>query len=165
MGASRARDNSGATPGSDRGRVRACRGRARTRAAGSGPHSGQGRLAHLPVGIAALSWHASSTRTRPSPLIQKKSPSDRSGRWGLAFLGGGSGRSTIRPARFRREELIMARRGTLLIALVLGTLPAAPGIGTAQQVTKAAPISTVSPPIILDTVGLFQARAARVGGE
>ena len=42
-----ARDNSGATPGSDRGRVRACRGRARTRAAGSGPHSGQGRFAHL----------------------------------------------------------------------------------------------------------------------
>src|SRR6266436_6059599 len=57
MGASRARDNGSATPGSDRGRVRACRGRARTRAAGSGPHSGQGRFADLPVRIAALSWH------------------------------------------------------------------------------------------------------------
>ena len=59
----------------------------------------------------------------------------------------------------------MARRGTLLMALVLGTLSAAPGIGTAQQFTKAAPISTVSAPIILDTVGLFQARAARVGED
>jgi len=59
----------------------------------------------------------------------------------------------------------MARRGTMSILGVLGALAAAPSLGAAQWFTRPAKISTVAPPVIMDSTGLFQARFARVGED
>jgi uncharacterized protein (TIGR01244 family) len=54
---------------------------------------------------------------------------------------------------------------TLFTVAALGVLAAAPRVVTAQQFTKAARIAAVAAPTILDTSGLFQDRAARVGED
>jgi uncharacterized protein (TIGR01244 family) len=53
----------------------------------------------------------------------------------------------------------------IITAVVSGALALAPRAGVAQQFTRRAPISAVSAPVILDTAGLYQERAARVGED
>ena len=59
----------------------------------------------------------------------------------------------------------MKTRHAFTTALVLAALAVAPRRGVAQQFTRGAPIATVSAPVILDTTGLYQERAARVGED
>jgi len=59
----------------------------------------------------------------------------------------------------------MKTRHAFTTALVLAALAVAPRLGVAQQFTRRAPIATVSAPVILDTTGLYQERAARVGED
>ena len=54
---------------------------------------------------------------------------------------------------------------TLFTVAALGVLAAAPRVVAAQQFTKPARITAVAAPTILDTSGLFQDRAARVGED
>jgi uncharacterized protein (TIGR01244 family) len=49
--------------------------------------------------------------------------------------------------------------------MVSGALAVVPRDGESQQFTGRAPIAAVSAPVILDTTGLFQARAVRVGED
>jgi len=53
----------------------------------------------------------------------------------------------------------------LITATISGALAIAPRVGVSQQFTRRAPIATVSAPVILDTTGLYQERAARVGDD
>ena len=59
----------------------------------------------------------------------------------------------------------MKTRHAFTTALVLAALAVAPRLSVAQQFTRRAPIATVSAPVILDTTGLYQERAARVGED
>lgn len=52
-----------------------------------------------------------------------------------------------------------------IAALIPGALAIAPQIALAQQFTRPAPITAVAAPVILDTTGLYQDRAARVGED
>lgn len=54
---------------------------------------------------------------------------------------------------------------TMITATISAVLVALPRTGVAQALTRSAPIATVSAPVILDTTGLFQERAARVGDD
>ena len=54
---------------------------------------------------------------------------------------------------------------TSFIVAALGVLTAAPRVVAAQQFTKPARITAVAAPTILDTAGLFQDRAARLGED
>jgi uncharacterized protein (TIGR01244 family) len=54
---------------------------------------------------------------------------------------------------------------TSFIVAALGVLAAAPRVVAAQQFTKPARITAVAAPTILDTAGLFQDRAARLGED
>ncbi len=53
----------------------------------------------------------------------------------------------------------------IITAVVSGALALAPRASATQQFTRRAPITTVSAPVILDTTGLYQERAARVGED
>jgi uncharacterized protein (TIGR01244 family) len=53
----------------------------------------------------------------------------------------------------------------LITATVSGALAVTPQAGESQQFTRRAPITAVSAPVILDTTGLYQDRAARVGED
>jgi len=59
----------------------------------------------------------------------------------------------------------MTMHRTMIVAATVSILAAAPRVSASQQFTKPAPIATVSAPSILDTAGLFQDRAARVGED
>lgn len=52
---------------------------------------------------------------------------------------------------------------TIIITSILGTLLVEPS--AAQQFTKRAPLAAVSAPVSLDTTGMFQERATRVGED
>ncbi|HEV8264898.1 MAG TPA: sulfur transferase domain-containing protein [Gemmatimonadales bacterium] len=52
-----------------------------------------------------------------------------------------------------------------ITAAISGALAVAPQTGVSQQFTRRAPIAAVSAPVILDTAGLYVARAARVGDD
>lgn len=54
---------------------------------------------------------------------------------------------------------------TMITATISAVLVALPRTGVSQALTRSAPIATVSAPVILDTTGLFQERAARVGDD
>lgn len=54
---------------------------------------------------------------------------------------------------------------TMITATLSAVLVALPRTGVSQALTRPAPIATVSAPVILDTTGLFQERAARVGED
>lgn len=54
---------------------------------------------------------------------------------------------------------------TMIIATVSAVFVTVPRTGVSQALTRPAPIATVSAPVILDTTGLFQERAARVGED
>jgi uncharacterized protein (TIGR01244 family) len=54
---------------------------------------------------------------------------------------------------------------TSFMVAALGVLTAAPRVAAAQQFTKPARITAVAAPTILDTAGLFQDRAARLGED
>ena len=56
-------------------------------------------------------------------------------------------------------------RSSCVAVAAVGVLAAAPRVLDAQQFTKPARITTVAAPTILDTAGLFQDRAARVGED
>src|SRR6266545_2955507 len=53
----------------------------------------------------------------------------------------------------------------IITAVVSGALALAPRASATQQFTRRAPITTVSAPVILDTTGLYQERAAGVGED
>jgi uncharacterized protein (TIGR01244 family) len=53
----------------------------------------------------------------------------------------------------------------IITATVSGALAVAPQAGESQQFARRAPIAAVSAPVILDTTGLYQERAARVGED
>lgn len=53
----------------------------------------------------------------------------------------------------------------IITAAISGVVALAPRAGESQQFTRRAPVSAVSAPVILDTAGLYQARAARVGED
>lgn len=53
----------------------------------------------------------------------------------------------------------------ILTATLSAALTALPRASMSQQFTRRAPIATVSAPVMLDTTGLFQERAARVGED
>jgi uncharacterized protein (TIGR01244 family) len=53
----------------------------------------------------------------------------------------------------------------IITAAITGALALAPRAGESQQSTRQAPAGAVSAPVILDTAGLFLARAARVGED
>lgn len=53
----------------------------------------------------------------------------------------------------------------LLTATIAAALVVLPRAGVSQQFTKRAPITSVSAPVLLDTTGMFQDRAARVGED
>lgn len=57
------------------------------------------------------------------------------------------------------------RRSSTFVVAALGVFAAAPRVGAAQQFTKPARITAVAAPTILDTTGLFQDRAVRVGED
>jgi uncharacterized protein (TIGR01244 family) len=59
----------------------------------------------------------------------------------------------------------MMTHGATITAAILGVLAVAPRAVESQQFTRRAPITTVSAPVLLDTTGLFQERAARVGED
>src|SRR6266511_3486134 len=54
---------------------------------------------------------------------------------------------------------------TIITAATVSILVAAPRVSAAQQFTKPARITAVAAPSILDTAGLFQDRAVRVGED
>lgn len=54
---------------------------------------------------------------------------------------------------------------TMITATVSAALMALPRSGVSQTFTRPAPIDTVSAPVLLDTTGLFQERAAHVGED
>lgn len=56
----------------------------------------------------------------------------------------------------------MTHRALLTTAVALLALPQ---VGVSQQFTRRAPITTVSAPVLLDTTGMFQDHAARVGED
>lgn len=53
----------------------------------------------------------------------------------------------------------------IIAAMIPGALALAPQVALAQQLTRPAPITAVPAPVILDTTGLYLARAARVGED
>ena len=53
----------------------------------------------------------------------------------------------------------------IITVAISGALAVAPQAGASQQFTRRAPIGAVSAPVILDTAGLYQARAASVGED
>ena len=59
----------------------------------------------------------------------------------------------------------MMTRRAIIPAMITGALALAPQIALAQQFTRPAPITVVPAPVILDTTGLYLARAARVGED
>lgn len=59
----------------------------------------------------------------------------------------------------------MMTRRAVIPAMITGALALAPQIALAQQFTRPAPITVVPAPVILDTTGLYLARAARVGED
>lgn len=54
---------------------------------------------------------------------------------------------------------------SIITATLSATLMALPRTGVTQQFTKRAPITTVPAPVVLDTTGMFQDRAVRVGED
>jgi len=59
----------------------------------------------------------------------------------------------------------MMTRQAIITATILGALLVTPRTGASQQFTRRPPITAVSAPVILDTTGLYQERAARVGED
>lgn len=53
----------------------------------------------------------------------------------------------------------------IITVTISAALLALPRASVSQQFTRRAPIATVSAPVVLDTTGLFQERAARVGED
>lgn len=54
---------------------------------------------------------------------------------------------------------------TMITATISAVVVALPRTAVSQALTRPAPTATVSAPVILDTTGLFQERAARVGED
>jgi uncharacterized protein (TIGR01244 family) len=63
------------------------------------------------------------------------------------------------------EDFTMMTRRAIIPAMITGALALAPQIALPQQFTRPAPITVVAAPVILDTTGLYLARAARVGED
>ena len=59
----------------------------------------------------------------------------------------------------------MMTHRSIITAVIAGALVLAPQVALAQQFTRPAPITVVAAPVILDTTGLYLARAARVGED
>jgi uncharacterized protein (TIGR01244 family) len=59
----------------------------------------------------------------------------------------------------------MTTSRAIITATLSAALALAPRAGESQQFTRPAPIATVPAPVLLDTTGLFQERAARVGED